>query len=259
MLVSWNGRENNIKVVMLGESGVGKSSLATRFVSSAYIPHGEMTVGANYLSKSVNIRLPWNVEDADGASIHHDMCETHQHRRKSCLKNAKSNCPHCCLQQENGSVAFKIWDTAGQEKFHSLVPMYYRGAGAAVLVFDLTKPESLRSLSRWVDELRERGPAGILFALCGNKSDLTMDRRVDKEAAEAFADEIGAFYIEASAQEGVNVDEIFLELARRVAAVERDAVSQSMSHCSCADNGLMLGTLEDVLLSIHAGSKRTCC
>ena len=43
-------------------------------------------------------------------------------------------------------VKCQIWDTAGQEKYHSLAPMYYRGAAAAVLVFDISKRASFREL-----------------------------------------------------------------------------------------------------------------
>ncbi|THU51565.1 hypothetical protein C4D60_Mb06t32360 [Musa balbisiana] len=39
------------------------------------------------------------------------------------------------------TVRFEIWDTAGQERYHCLAPMYYRGAAAAVVVYDITNPQ----------------------------------------------------------------------------------------------------------------------
>ncbi|KAF4693254.1 Ras- protein Rab-5 [Perkinsus olseni] len=51
-------------------------------------------------------------------------------------------------------IKFEIWDTAGQERYRSLAPMYYRGAAAAVVVYDITSRESFEGAKRWVNELR---------------------------------------------------------------------------------------------------------
>jgi Ras-related protein Rab-5C len=244
MLVPWNGTENNIKVVLLGESGVGKSSLATRFVSDSFLPYRDFTVGAAYLTKTMPVTPLSDVSVCDCVDTM---------SRQSSLK--KKKCPNCSAI--NPTVTFKIWDTAGQEKFHSLVPMYYRGAGAAVLVFDLTKPETMLSVKGWVDELNVNGPPGLVLVLCGNKSDLDRDRRIDRTAAEAFAREIGAFYIEASARLGVNVDAIFQEVADQVSAVDRAAVSQTM--CTCTDGVINLESLEYVATLLNTSPQRTCC
>lgn len=244
MLVPWNGTENNIKVVFLGESGVGKSSLATRFVSDTYLPYRDFTVGAAYLTKTMPVVPLRDASDCDCAGTM---------SKKSSFKN--KTCPKCSAM--NPTVTFKIWDTAGQEKFHSLVPMYYRGAGAVVLVFDLTKPETMLTLRRWVDELNEYGPPGLVLVLCGNKSDLSIDRRVDRTSADAFAREIGAFYIEASARLGVNVDMIFQEVADRVSAVDRAAVSQHM--CTCTDGMISLESFEGIATRFSTSPQRTCC
>ena len=66
----------------------------------------------------------------------------------------------------------QIWDTAGQEKYHSLAPMYYRGAAAAVIVYDITQKPSFQTLRNWVEELKKNGPANIIMAVAGNKCDL---------------------------------------------------------------------------------------
>lgn len=70
----------------------------------------------------------------------------------------------------------QIWDTAGQEKYHSLAPMYYRGAGAAIVVYDITKMHSFRTLKEWVNELQAQGPQDIAIAIAGNKRDLESER-----------------------------------------------------------------------------------
>jgi GTPase SAR1 family protein len=88
------------------------------------------------------------------------------------------------------------------------------------LVFDTSSPQTLRSLQQWVDELREKGPLNIVLALCGNKADLQQDRRVSKEDGCKYAEEIGAFYMEVSAREATNVEELFQDIGRRVIALQ---------------------------------------
>ena len=63
-------------------------------------------------------------------------------------------------------VSLAIWDTAGQERFHALGPIYYRDADSALLVFDITDPDSFIKVKSWVKELRKmvRGHAGPTHA-----------------------------------------------------------------------------------------------
>mmetsp|Transcript_94784 Transcript_94784/g.149955 ORF Transcript_94784/g.149955 Transcript_94784/m.149955 type:complete len:204 (-) Transcript_94784:87-698(-) len=107
-------------------------------------------------------------------------------------------------------VKFEIWDTAGQERYKSLAPMYYRGAAAAVIVYDITSKESFDAAKSWVVELQS---TDTLIALAGNKSDLDSDRQVDRETAQAYADDMGILFMETSAKSGQNVQEIFHEIA----------------------------------------------
>lgn len=74
------------------------------------------------------------------------------------------------------AIKFQIWDTAGQEKYHSLAPMYYRGAAAAILVYDITRAASFKTLQSWVEELQSKGPKEIALAIAGNKADLETQR-----------------------------------------------------------------------------------
>lgn len=74
-------------------------------------------------------------------------------------------------------IKFQIWDTAGQEKYHSLAPMYYRGAAAAIVVYDITRQNTFKTLKNWIEELRSQGPKDIAIAIAGNKADLE-DQRV---------------------------------------------------------------------------------
>ncbi|TFY71658.1 hypothetical protein EVG20_g1348 [Dentipellis fragilis] len=84
--------------------------------------------------------------------------------------------PHYSNPDE--SVTLQIWDTAGQERFSSLSAAFFRGADAAVLMFDVNQPESLRALDRWWAEFCERAPLpdeemeDYCCVVVGNKMDL---------------------------------------------------------------------------------------
>merc|ERR1711861_88433 len=114
------------------------------------------------------------------------------------------------------SYKYLIWDTAGQEKYHSLAPMYYRGAAAAIIVYDITKKSSFGKLKEWVKELTTMGPPNIVIAVAGNKSDLEDKREVDTEMAAKYANEIGAVFRETSAKVNSNVADIFNEITTRL-------------------------------------------
>mmetsp|Transcript_25758 Transcript_25758/g.43696 ORF Transcript_25758/g.43696 Transcript_25758/m.43696 type:complete len:207 (+) Transcript_25758:28-648(+) len=175
--------EQSVKVVILGESGVGKSSLALRFVTDEFRPYSEATIGASFMSKSMTI-TPTNDEK----------------EQKSTERN----------------ISFKIWDTAGQEKYRSLAPMYYRGSSAAILVYDIANPSTFAALQDWVTELNNNGPPGLVLAICGNKSDLEDDRMVGRSVGQEYAERINALFIETSAKDGSNVEDLFSQLARRI-------------------------------------------
>lgn len=160
-----------IKLVLLGDSGVGKSSLVLRFTSRTFDQESKSTVGVSFVSKEV--------ARADGES----------------------------------PVKFQIWDTAGQEVYHSLSSLYYRGAQVALVVFDLTSETSFGAVKTWIHELKELGPENIVQVIIGNKVDLVLDkpasRKVSQTDAESYAESRGALYFETSAKTGENVDDIF--------------------------------------------------
>jgi small GTP-binding protein len=113
-----------------------------------------------------------------------------------------------------GARTLQIWDTAGQEKYRSLAPMYYRSAHIAILCFDLTNRESFRALGTWADELAEKGTGELQTIIVGCKVDLVDARVVARDEAQDFAFEKGAsHYLECSAKSGVGIVDLFTKAA----------------------------------------------
>ncbi|KAH3767180.1 Rab GTPase [Pelomyxa schiedti] len=160
------------KLVLLGESAVGKSSLVLRFVKGQFLDYQESTIGAAFLTQTV------------------------------------------CVNET--TVKFEIWDTAGQERYHALAPMYYRGAQAAIVVYDITNAESFAKAKLWVQELQRQGSPNIVISLAGNKFDLAARRKVDTELAQQYADENGILFMETSAKSNTNVNELFVAIAKKL-------------------------------------------
>lgn len=172
-----------VKLCLLGESGVGKSSIVMRFVTNSFKPALESTIGASFMSKKIAV--------------------------------------------DDQHFAFQIWDTAGQEKYRSLAPMYYRGAAAAIVVYDVSRDSSFRTVKDWVNELKKNAAPNIVLAIAGNKCDLEDLREVSRRDAEDYARQIGAIFIETSALNAVNVPELFMKIARSLP--KEDILSQRNS------------------------------
>lgn len=94
--------------------------------------------------------------------------------------------------------------------------MYYRGASAAVIVYDITNPDSFSGAKSWVKELQRRGDPNVVIALAGNKADLESRRKVEFEEANAYAEENGILHLETSAKNANNVKALFVELAKKL-------------------------------------------
>eukprot|EP00667_Euglena_gracilis_P021211 EG_transcript_23166 len=119
------------------------------------------------------------------------------------------------MEVDGHRLRFSIWDTAGQEQYHSLVPMYFRQSAAVILVYDVTKTATFLEAKEWVQEIRRNAPPDVQIAVAGNKCDLDAQRQVPASDAEEFAAAIHAFHVETSAKTSRGITELFEELGRR--------------------------------------------
>ena len=109
------------KVVLLGESGVGKTCIIARFINNTFEDNIMSTTGASYAGKTMTF------DEFQGKSI-----------------------------------KFEIWDTAGQEKYRALTKIFYKDAGVAILVYDITRKESFEEIKKyWHNQIKEYAPKNI--------------------------------------------------------------------------------------------------
>ncbi|PAV74187.1 hypothetical protein WR25_08753 [Diploscapter pachys] len=147
-------------------------------------------------------------------------CLLHQFTEKKFL----SDCPHTIgvefgtriIEVSGQKIKLQIWDTAGQERFRAVTRSYYRGAAGALMVYDITRRSTYNHLSSWLTDARNLTNPNTVIFLIGNKSDLEGQRDVPYEEAKAFADENGLTFLECSAKTGENVEDSFLETARKI-------------------------------------------
>ncbi|KAK7811190.1 hypothetical protein U0070_019221 [Myodes glareolus] len=134
-------------------------------------------------------------------------------------------------------------DTAGQERFHALGPIYYRDSNGAILVYDITDEDSFQKVKNWVKELRKMLGNEICLCIVGNKIDLEKERHVSIQEAESYADSVGAKHYHTSAKQNKGIEELFLDLCKRMietAQVDERAKGNGASQGGAARRGVQI-------------------
>ncbi|TFK32627.1 P-loop containing nucleoside triphosphate hydrolase protein [Crucibulum laeve] len=144
-----------IKLVVIGASGVGKTSLRGQYISGRFSNGYRATIGADFITKTL---------------------------------------PHPSNPDE--SVTLQIWDTAGQERFSSLSTAFFRGADAALLMFDVNSANTMEGLKKWWGDFRDKAPVAdedmedFCCVVVGNKIDIEGDNRISIAQALEFLEEL---------------------------------------------------------------------
>ena len=121
----------------------------------------------------------------------------------------------------------QVWNTCGQERFRAIIRSYYRRADAIVVVYDIGCANSFSNVPYWLGEVREYAEEGVHCLLVGNKSDLPDKkdkqgkcakrgevREVTTESGRQFAYENAMPFVESTARDWHNINELFVQLAK---------------------------------------------
>ena len=103
------------------------------------------------------------------------------------------------------------WDTAGQEKYRSIISNYYKDICGVLLVYDITNRRSFNNLEYWLAETRKHNICRDHkhpILLIGTKQDLESKRRVDTQEGLTFASRHGLFFVETNALNPTSLDNI---------------------------------------------------
>jgi small GTP-binding protein len=162
-------QEYTVKLLVVGDSGVGKTCLLLRYSDDKFVESHLITIGIDFKVKSINL---------EGKSVKLQIVR--------------------CMQ----------WDSAGQERFHKIAPNFYRNAMGFMLVYDVTDEQSFVNVARWAENITKHRADAVVKVLIGNKTDLP-NRMVSRERGEALAAGLGMRHFEASAKRDENIREVF--------------------------------------------------
>lgn len=152
------------RVVVIGNSGVGKTSMVQRVAVGEFDKLNAPTVGAGVTPITTNI---------------------------------------------NGeNFTYHIWDTAGQDTFRTIVPLYFRDAVCAILVFSLSDPDSFDALDEWVELFYKTCSQDVPILLAGNKSDI-INPKVNIDQAKKWASDHNTMFFITSAATGQGIPQLF--------------------------------------------------
>ena len=166
------------KICLLGGFAVGKTSLVERFVHERFDEKYLTTVGISVSQKL----MPPIQSRQSGRTVQHK---------------------------------FLIWDIAGLEKFEPMVMNYFRGASGALVVADLTRPETIDNLIPICKKFMSVNPHAALVTI-GNKLDLFKDDETAHSSLKKLASEYSAEVMLTSAKSGEGVEEAFISLSNTI-------------------------------------------
>ncbi|KAL9614392.1 MAG: hypothetical protein Q9167_001122 [Letrouitia subvulpina] len=210
------------KLVCIGDSGTGKSSLTIRLCEGRFVQHHDVTIGVEFGSRIVSVGPP---QPSNSRLPSSELDDGDLPRRKR--------------------MKLSLWDTAGQETYKSITRSYFRGASGALLVYDITRRSTFEHVTEWLSDLRQIAEEGIVVVLVGNKCDLASSstvsparangslktgsrqenagleeenkRAVTREEAEDWCRRNNVFqYVETSAKSGEGVEAAFVKVAEKI-------------------------------------------
>ena len=123
------------------------------------------------------------------------------------------------LFYEDKTIRLILWDTAGEERFRSLIPSYLKNADCIIIVFDITNKDSFNSLNKWLTDSKNNASEGTIYIICGNKSDLKEKRTVNENEIDEYIKKNELIYVECSAKNGEGIKDLFNTVAKNLGEV----------------------------------------
>ncbi|XP_022088438.1 ras-related protein Rab-13-like [Acanthaster planci] len=165
------------KILVLGDSSVGKTCLTCRFCENAFVgsssTHAPVpTVGLDFKQRNVTL--------------------------------------------DDTKIQLQIWDTAGQERYRTLTTAYYRGAMGILVLFDITNETSFNHITSWLENISQNASPDVCKVLVGNKCDDEARRKVSTMRAINLASAFDLLFYETSAKMSVNVEPAFMALVKQM-------------------------------------------
>lgn len=223
---------HQFKVLTIGDSGVGKSSIIHRFANDDFSDSSLPTVGIDYKIKALQV-------------------------------------PNRAPDSGSHSVKLSLWDTAGQERFRTITKSYFRGSHGMLLVYDVTDRTSFANCQEWIRCVEESEGQDCIVFLVANKVDHPGKHQVTEDEGVALADEFGVQFFKTSAKRDVGITPLFCELTKQMeikqelqAAKRRlstGSASAKSSSSSAAAARVALRPKPQQLLADGAANKSSCC
>ena len=170
-----NQMNESPRVIVVGNSGVGKTSMVTRVASGHFDKLTTPTIGAGVTPLSYKIK--------------------------------------------GKTVNFQVWDTAGQEIFRNVVPLYFRGAAVAIIVYSIVDNDSFSDLNQWLIALKDHCEEAIPVITVANKCDM-MQKYDDLKQGKEWAAAHNFPFFSTSAATGENINQLFELVASLCAETE---------------------------------------
>ena len=145
-------------------------------------------------------------------------------------------------------INLTIWDTAGSEKYQSVVKSYYRGTDLLFLVFDVTNEQSFKDVMKWYEEYKSNDPRyeECIVNVIGNKIDMKNERVITEEQANQFSREHHWNYFETSASENIGIEECFQQV-------------NQLGNLLKSSNYPAPPPIDEVKLNTNFSKKSSCC
>tara|TARA_A100001037_G_C14931175_1_gene536112 strand:+ start:96 stop:824 length:729 start_codon:yes stop_codon:yes gene_type:complete len=179
----------NSKIIVLGDTGVGKTALLNRLIHNQYQYSPIATIGVDMLTYTII------VDKSDKSDKINQNNKNNQNNKKN--KNKK---------KDKYSYQIYFWDTSGDRRFIHLTSSYFENSVIAIVIFDLINESSFSDIDYWIDQYYKYYPSGTII-LVGNKSDL-LEKKVSQEMIDKKIEQLKCSYIEVSANTGYNINEL---------------------------------------------------